>query len=241
MSKYDYSIQYSIFHDGTNENNVESIKYNRNILESYLDIPRESKILDVGCGFGYSLFALKELGFTNIQGFEVSTEQAQQCVKNGFNVATEQDSIQWLNSRENEFDVILLLDVLEHVPVDLQIDFLRAIYKALKKSGKLVISVPNSSSILSSRWKYNDYTHYSSFTEHSLYFVLKNAGFNIINIECGKGLGKLYFRFWKKSGWKKFRRRFIRWCWLQVFEAEIPFENIENISFELNLMSEAIK
>jgi hypothetical protein len=101
--------------------------------------------------------------------------------------------------------------------------------------------VPNANSIVSSRWRYNDYTHFTSFTEHSLYFVLKNAGLDEIHTQNEKGLGKLYFRFWKKSGWKKFRKRFIRWCWLQVFQSELAHENIKNISFELNLISEAIK
>ena len=101
--------------------------------------------------------------------------------------------------------------------------------------------MPNANSIVSSRWRYNDYTQFTSFTEHSLYFVLKNAGLDEIHTQNEKGLGKLYFRFWKKSGWKKFRKRFIRWCWLQVFQSELAHENIKNISFELNLISEAIK
>ena len=164
----------------------------KSVLHPYMNVSTESKILDIGCGFGFALLALKEMGFNNIEGLEVSQEQADVCIKHGLKVAVDNDSIEWLLKRENEFDVVILFDVLEHVPVDKQIDFVRAIYFALKSGGKILVQVPNANSILSSRWRYIDYTHFSSFSENSLYFVLKNAGFENINIENSKGTGKLY-------------------------------------------------
>ena len=241
MNKYDYSIHYSIYHNQSKESNEESTQYMKSVLHSYMNVSTDSKILDIGCGFGFALLALKEMGFNNVEGLEISQEQADVCIKHGLKVTVDNNSIEWLLKRKNEFDVVILFDVLEHIPVDKQIDFVRAIYFALKSGGKILVQVPNANSILSSRWRYIDYTHFSSFSENSLYFVLKNAGFENINIENSKGTGKLYFRFWKKSGWKKFRRRFVRWCWLQVYKAEIPFENIDRMSFELNLMCEAKK
>ena len=36
--------------------------------------------------------------------------------------------------------------------------------------------------IIATRYRYNDWTHYTSFTEHSLDFVLYHAGFSNIQI-----------------------------------------------------------
>jgi 2-polyprenyl-3-methyl-5-hydroxy-6-metoxy-1,4-benzoquinol methylase len=75
------------------------------------------------------------MGFYNVQGLETSKEQGEKCIENGLNVSIVSDSIKWLEIRNDEFDVILLLDVLEHVPVESQIILLKNIYNSLKKKG----------------------------------------------------------------------------------------------------------
>ena len=105
-----------------------------------------------------------------------------------------------------------------------------------------MLTVPNANSILASRWLYNDYTHYSSFTEHSLAFVLKNACFANIWLDNAKGVGP--FPKWalrKRRHWGLLRKWLVRWCWLQVFKAEQGYEPIENICFELNITAVATK
>ncbi len=129
----------------------------------------------------------------------------------------------------------LLLDVLEHIPVDFQIDFARTAREALRPEGKLLLTVPNAKARLAGRGLLNDYTHHSSFTEHSLYFVLKNAGFDRLEMDNSKGLGRLSKRLWRRESRNALRKWLIRWWWLQVFKAEIPWEKIDDISFELNL------
>ena len=52
----------------------------------------------------------------------------------------------------------------------------------MKKNGRLIATVPNASSGLAFRWRYNDWTHRTSFTEHSLDFLLYHAGFDDIKV-----------------------------------------------------------
>jgi len=76
MNKYDYSIHYSIYHNQSKESFEESTQYMKSVLHPYMNVSTESKILDIGCGFGFALLALKEMGFNNIEGLEVSQEMS---------------------------------------------------------------------------------------------------------------------------------------------------------------------
>jgi predicted SAM-dependent methyltransferase len=70
-----------------------------------------------------------------------------------------------------------MFGVLEHIPVDEQLPFLRGVNAALKAGGTVVGHVPNPNSLVSNRYRWGDWTHHSSFTKHSIDFVLNNAGF----------------------------------------------------------------
>ena len=242
MSSFDYSIYYKRFHDENNQQHASNMaSWMTNIIKPHLNLQQSASILDIGCGFGFSLMALKNLGYTNLTGIEISKEQSDIAKENGFNVILTSDTIKWLTEHPASFDFIILFDVLEHIAVENQIDLLRGIFNALKSKGKLLLTVPNANAILNGRWRYNDYTHYSSFTEHSLYFVLKNAQFENIWIDSTKGIGKFPKRIWNKKNWLNIRKWLVRWFWLQVYKAELPWEKIEDISFELNLTATAYK
>lgn len=241
MNSYDYSIQYRNWHDESSEHHAKVSAWKAEQIRHHLKLDLDASVLDVGCGFGFALGGLRLLGFRNISGVDQSPQQVAACRRAGFDVALTDDTIAWLRERSQAFDAILLFDVLEHVPVDFQIDFLRAIHGALRPNGTLLLTVPNANSILSPRWRYNDYTHFSSFTEYSLAFVLLNAGFEKPWIDNEKGIGRFPRRIWLRRNWPAIRKWIIRWFWLQVFKAEQPGEPIDKISFELNLTAVAKK
>ena len=238
---YDYSIYYARFHPDTEEHALAMERHFAEVLGGMLPEERSAAILDVGCGFGFALRALRSLGYGTIRGVEASPVQAERARSWGFPVEVTGDTQAWLAAHPEAFDCILLLDVLEHVPKDGQITLLRAIRGALRPGGSLVVTTPNASAILAPRWLYNDYTHHASFTEHSLHFVLANGGFERIRVDASKGLGRFPRRLWRRSSWPAVRRWIVRWCWLQVFKAELPWEKIDEISFELNLKAVAYK
>jgi 2-polyprenyl-3-methyl-5-hydroxy-6-metoxy-1,4-benzoquinol methylase len=241
MVGYDYSIHYRFFHDTSDAHAEEMARWLTSELLPYLPDDRDAKVLDVGCGFGFALRALRSLGFTDVMGLEQSAEQARVASDAGFRVVTRDSSAAWLSDHPDEWDVVLLLDVLEHVAVEKQITFLRAIHQALKAGGRVIITAPNANSILASRWRYIDYTHHSSFTEHSLLFVLRNAGFTTVNVANEKGIGRFPRRLWTRSGLGALRRWLVRWAWLQVYKAELAADELSAISFELNLQAVAFK
>lgn len=180
--KYDYS-RYYLSVNKKNEENLENIiEYNEQLIKNVLPEDKNAKILDVGCGRGYLLMTLKKLGYKNIQGVDVEKGQIAGCIT--YNVPGEyvEDTVSFLRDHREEYSLIFLCDVLEHIEKDAAIEFLTSIFDALKDGGTLFCRVPNANNIIATRYRYNDWTHYTSFTEHSLDFVLYHAGFSNIQI-----------------------------------------------------------
>lgn len=242
-SNYDYSIYYKTWHDGSDENNRDSSKYIWNQIKKFLPPASPIPILDIGCGMGFALTALSEHGFSNLQGIDTDKTQVMSSQSKGLDVKLVDDSFDFLTEHPEKYEVVLMLDVLEHVPVEQQIALMGAVYHSLKPGGRVILQVPNASSILASRWLCNDFTHYASFTEHSIKFVLKNAGFVDLNIPVEKLPKRPSLRLWKRSARINFRRWLIRYLWRQILIAEYfgSSERIDEIPLSLNLMALAFK
>jgi 2-polyprenyl-3-methyl-5-hydroxy-6-metoxy-1,4-benzoquinol methylase len=176
----DYGRYYRKYHSDTPEHIQNMKSFYRRMLCKYISSDKNIRILDVGCGMGFVLVTLKDMGYLNIEGIDTDNGQVEACLKKGIKVTQVDNSIAFLLERQANYDLILSLDVIEHIPHSTQLAFTQAIQTALKPSGRLICTVPNASSGLASRWLYNDWTHHTSFTESSLDFLLFNAGFEEI-------------------------------------------------------------
>ncbi len=183
MIKIDYSRIYLRFHSDTPEHIAAMAAYFRRILKPLLPQDKESKIFDVGCGMGFALMALRQLGYNNVSGCDSDEKQVGYCKKNGLDVIQTENTAAWLSDAKSAFDGILALDLIEHIPVPDQLDFTHTILEALKPGACLIGTVPNASSSLALRSRHICFTHHTSFTEHSLDFLLYNAGFENIQIQ----------------------------------------------------------
>lgn len=236
-----YSLYYGNWHIDSLDHFENMAKWQIELLNPYIPSDKTAKVLDIGCGYGFSLYAMEKLGFRDLTGIEISAEQAAVASKYFNNIILSNDTIDTLNGLKVKYDFVILFDVLEHIPVDKQISFIQSIFNVMSNDSSLIITTPNANSILSSRWRYNDFTHFSSFTEHSLKFILENARFNIVELESKKGLTNFPKAFWRKGYKSSLRKWLIRYFWLQVFKAEQSNEDISAISFELNLLAVAKK
>jgi len=177
MQDLDYSQHYEKWHPDTPEHISGMKAFYQKILIPHLPTDRNIKILDVGCGQGLALLSLQDIGYSDLVGIDLNFVQVQVCLKRRLNVIQTENSLEYLQKFPEAYHLILLLDVLEHIPYQEQLAFLRAIYRTLKPGGQIICTVPNANSILASRWRYIDWTHQISFTETSLDFLLYNAGF----------------------------------------------------------------
>jgi 2-polyprenyl-3-methyl-5-hydroxy-6-metoxy-1,4-benzoquinol methylase len=148
----------------------------------FLALPRELKILDVGCGPGFLLHWLLRMGFKRIEGIDFSKSQVKMA-REHFNrqiCIYERDVTEFAAEKKESYDAIVLFDVLEHIGKDKALAFLEALRSMLKKNGFLFIRVPNMANLFAAQLRYIDFTHEVGFTEHSLRQLLSCCGFSEI-------------------------------------------------------------
>jgi 2-polyprenyl-3-methyl-5-hydroxy-6-metoxy-1,4-benzoquinol methylase len=239
---FDYSFHYRTWHDDSDGHASKMIGFHCDQLKPFLPERGPHAVLDIGCGMGFALLALGELGFADVRGIDLDREQIESCLRRNLRVERVEDTRRYLKEHPQSFDVVLMLDVLEHIPVGEQISTIRAVYGALRPGGRVILQVPNASCMLASRQRYIDYTHHCSFTEHSLRFVLKNAGFENIQIPGQGALRRPPLRLWRGSVRAGFVRWLVRYWWRLALTTELgDFERIEDISLELNLIAAAFR
>lgn len=104
-----------------------------------LDLPAGSRVLDLGCAFGFGTRYLARQ--FHAFGHDLSAayiRRARTLVPSALFTSGPADRVPHPDSF---FDAVLLLDVLEHVPR--QDDVVREIARVLRPGGTLVLSVPN--------------------------------------------------------------------------------------------------
>jgi SAM-dependent methyltransferase len=170
--------------DNTFENREQAVfkfddfEYN---YRKYFPSNVAAKLLDIGIGRGEMLSCMKEWGYTDYLGVDISPSTVAFCTSLGLHCLLVEDTVQWLSGRGSIYDVITLLDVLEHIKKEDVIPFLGCLYKALAPGGRIIIQVPNMQAPDAPLHRYNDFTHETGFIENSLRQVMISAG--IVNFE----------------------------------------------------------
>jgi cyclopropane fatty-acyl-phospholipid synthase-like methyltransferase len=238
----DYSRHYRKWHDDTPEHEAAMRAFYERMLGEHLPADRAARILDVGCGMGFALLTLRAMGYTSVSGVEADEAQARASQARGLEVALTSDTVGWLKERRAGYEVLLALDLIEHVPLARQLEFVAAMCGALTPGGRLLCTVPNANSALAARWRYIDWTHHCSFTEHSLDFLLFNAGFTDIRIlptEFNQRPLRVWLPVRGARHWWAFR--FFRWWRRLEMMAELGPAQGRAVPLSLNLLAVARK
>jgi SAM-dependent methyltransferase len=170
----------------TNYANSSSVKREPHLekliekLESLL--PKNAKIIDVGCNDGKFLSRLRESGFNDLHGLEPTKNMSERAINAGFKVFNS-----YLNSKKSgeivaktgQFDCVTLRQVLEHI--ENLSDFGVALRNLLKPNGLLVIEVPDAQSHFDlpdfALWE----EHINDFSLGSLKHFLRQHGLELID------------------------------------------------------------
>lgn len=143
------------------------------------------KVLDVGCGDGSSLRALKTLGFSKLYGTEIDQKNCDKLNEKGITAYCTND-VTTLKVKDKTFDLIRMSHVLEHVyNPDETLSFL---YKKLKLSGEFIMGVPNFHSTCSVLFGRHFCalqlpTHLFHFNKKSVKKILEKNGFKVKKIK----------------------------------------------------------
>ncbi len=81
-----------------------------------------------------------------------------------------------INSVNENFDIIFMLELIEHLPLELSLKYFSKSFKILNENGILIISTPNIDHI-NQLWK-QDVTHIHQYPAKDIYSILRMIGFS---------------------------------------------------------------
>ena len=143
------------------------------VIERIVKPPKKARVLEVGCGTGHNLAMLGKYGVLEACELDdCARALAAKRLGREIKRARLPDLSMFERSR---YDVVALLDVLEHVPDD--VASLKAILKRLKPGGALVVTVPANPWM----WSAHDvaHHHFRRYSRRELQRVVREAGFEV--------------------------------------------------------------
>jgi len=165
-----------IYDEGTSPMHEQLTKQIADKYVGPLNLAKDAKILDLGCGPGYFLDWLKANEFTNYLGVSLSPGDIKLCEEKGHTI--KKYDMSFLPQREGYYDesvdFIFLRHALEHSPYP--IFTIMEYNRVLKQGSKMYIEVPAPD--CERRHEYN-LNHYSILGENQLVALLTRCGFNI--------------------------------------------------------------
>jgi 2-polyprenyl-3-methyl-5-hydroxy-6-metoxy-1,4-benzoquinol methylase len=135
-----------------------------------------NKVLEIGFDNGHFLAYAREKGW-NITGTEMNEGQVEVARELGFNVILAHE----LNRLDQEqFDLIVAFDVLEHIQQDNLPEFLVTIRRLLRLNGIFLARFPNGDSPFGLETQYGDITHVTVIGRGKIEYFSKQTGFHIL-------------------------------------------------------------
>lgn len=160
-------------------NRVEQLHWwwegRRTLIMNLLINDPPSKILDVGCGTGHTLTFLKStFPKAKLYGVDLSKKAVFFSKKRGHKNIYQANALK-LPFKKEQFDVVLLLDVLEHIKDHQKV--INETKRVLKKGGRIIVTNPALNFIWSS---FDDNQgHERRYTRRELRKLAKSANMNL--------------------------------------------------------------
>lgn len=147
----------------------------QNLVQHYVS-SLAAKHLDVGCGAGNMLQALRQHSRFSV-GVDSAYKALQFSKKDGVHIVAQADALS-LCFPDHTFDFVTVLDVLEHCEDDLL--SLAEVYRVLKPGGVVILTVP----ALSVLWSALDRTahHYRRYTASEIREKAQQGNFDVLKV-----------------------------------------------------------
>ena len=152
---------------------------NEGLILNFSKIGTNSSILDIGAGSKLSYRLLSEKGFRGVyKSMDVDT-----FFKHDFYS---------LETIKGNYDNVFMLEIIEHLELDVAFKYLDKAYEVLKKGGRLFLSTPNIDHI-NQLWRGN-IGHIRQYPVRDLYGILK-----LMNFKGDIELYRIYLRPYKPN------------------------------------------
>jgi 2-polyprenyl-3-methyl-5-hydroxy-6-metoxy-1,4-benzoquinol methylase len=144
---------------------------------------KDIKLLDIGCGFGSLINLFKKEGYSTLKGIDLSESQVK--IAHDFGMINEIESTDistYLADKENYFDVITGIDIIEHFSKDELIELLNTIKKSLRSGGIAIFRTPNIDAPFATVFANGDFTHENYMNSSSATQLCLSMGFTNIEV-----------------------------------------------------------
>ena len=155
---------------------------------------KDSRIIDIGAGWGHCLIPLKLVGYSNLYAVDIDSS-ARTCLEiediDFFQVNIERERIPLEDSYVN---VVISFHLIEHL-VD-PTNFMAESYRILKSGGIFIIVTPDWRKEYKVFWR--DHTHVHPYDKESIARIARCFGFETLwlrSFGCLRGIGRS--RLWK--------------------------------------------
>src|SRR6266404_3269695 len=168
------------------------------------NIPDENckTMLEVGCGFGFTLDFAKRILNMDVVGYEPSLYGEVGAEELNLNIKRKYLTLEEV--KERKFDIIFLSEVLEHIQDPLS--FISLLKEGLSEKGVLILTTPDYKKLQKDLTRPSELAllspgaHVILFSENSLNKILKEAGFKYVSIDTTGSLiavSSIQKRKWK--------------------------------------------
>lgn len=174
-----------------------------NTFGQFFPTDTSCRVLAIGPGdCEFEELLQSEMGYQNVEVVDIDAEVLHKASERNLTAHLTEDLASFLLENPATFDVIIMLHVLEHIPKLHTIPTLKAMRSALTSElGVALVEVPNMSDPFNASFmRYDDFTHEVGFTEHSLSYVLGQAGFHDIEFAEARGAVNPVVRIGQKLG-----------------------------------------
>jgi SAM-dependent methyltransferase len=210
----------------------------KRILANY----KTPRVLDIGCGTGFNISYLHQLGYDQVDGLDISRDALMYC-KSRQTHSWMLASAENLPVQHSAYDVVLGLDIVEHIDNDRQV--LSEMFRALKADGTLVVFVPAHQFL----WSFQDEIshHQRRYEIRGLRYKVEQAGFRIKKMSYVNSflfpviwLGRLALRafpgFFKISSESQMNPTWMNRFLYYIFRAEMPLLRFMNFPFGVSII-----
>lgn len=166
---------------GTEESawKIEELKVN---YSKFFPADKNAHCLDIGIGNGEMLHLLKDMGYANAEGTDISSSTINACKARGYKCTLVENTVDFLKQYPNKFSMISMLHVIEHISKNDIIPLICACREALTDDGCLILETPNMANIDGLLMRYNDFSHLTGYTQQSLCQLLQVCSFSKIEL-----------------------------------------------------------
>jgi SAM-dependent methyltransferase len=161
--------------------------YVKREIKKYFPKDKPIRFYDAGAGFGqYSYFVLKYFKKAIVHAVDLKTDYmdsfARYAAKHNWQDFTAQQADLTAYVPKDKFNLILAIDILEHIENDEQV--LRNFRQVLEKSGKLIISSPSAFDEFA---KFTEEHVRPGYSKEEIISKLEKTGFKIVSFDYSYG------------------------------------------------------